>query len=262
MKLEDFHYMYRGKRIAPLAAEDIGILSPIHRKNEGYRRALLLLHGFGSSPAVYRRLIPSLSMYDCLFAPVLPGHGESIAAFSASRADDWLQCALEACQSLIGEYRHVDVMGLSLGGVLAYQLSQQFPLNHLYLLAPAFALKSNVPLLLRAARFMRIMGLTRITNYAGNIHTAGYAELTYRQTPINAIIEILSLIKNFQFAPPTCPVDIFLGRHDEVIDSASVAALFSKLSSVNIHWLQHSAHVLPLDGDLEEIIACINESCQ
>lgn len=262
MKLEDFHYMHRGQRIAGLAAEDVGILSPIHRKGQGRQHALLLLHGFGSSPAVYRRLIPSLAMYDGLLAPILPGHGESIDAFSESRAEDWLQAAVRACESLVNDYRHVDVMGLSLGGILAYQLSQRFPLHHLYLLAPAFALKGKVSLLLRAARFMRMMGLTRITNYAGNIHTPGHPELTYRQTPINAIIEILSLVKAFQFTPPTCPVDVFLGRYDEVIDSSSVAAQCAELSNVRIHWLQHSAHVLPLDGDVDEIIACIKESCR
>lgn len=261
MKPDDFRYMHRGKITATLAPADAALLAPIEYEGPGRERALLLLHGFTSSPAVYRRLIPSLMMYDTLVCPVLPGHGESIDAFSKARAEDWLMCASRACERLVGTYQKVDVMGLSLGGVLACSLSQRFQLNHLYLLAPALALHRNLPLLLLAARVLRALGLSRIPNYAGNIHQEGHAELAYRQLPVNCIIEILSLIKTFQFAQPTCPVDVFLGRYDDVVSASKIITLFANLPDTHIHWLEHSAHVLPLDGDVDEIIACVRESC-
>ena len=260
MKLDDFRYMHRGKIIATLTPADVGLLAPIECEGIGHDRALLLLHGFTSSPAVYRRLIPSLTMYDTLVCPVIPGHGESIAAFSVARAEDWLMCAERACEQLMGTYQKVDVMGLSLGGVLACHLSQRFRLNHLYLLAPALAIHGNIPLLLFAARVMSALGLRRIRNCAGNIYTEGHAELTYRQVPVSSLIEILSLIKTFQFVKPTCPVDLFLGRYDEVVNTSTVAAYFADLPNAHIHWLENSAHVLPLDGDVDEIVECVRSS--
>ncbi|MGL6036951.1 MAG: alpha/beta hydrolase, partial [Legionella sp.] len=49
-----------------------------------------------------------------------------------------------------------------------------------------------------------------------------------------------------------------LGAHDQVVNSKKVEQLFSSLPNATIHWLSNSAHVLPLDNDLAQIIQCIN----
>lgn len=259
MKQNDFLYMYRGKRVAPLAEEDVELLSPIQLKREGNERALLLLHGFSSSPAVYRRLLPFLNGYDAIVCPTLPGHGESVEAFSKARASDWVQCVETTCRTLVNDYRAVDVMGLSLGGLLACHLSQQFRLHHLYLLAPALSIFVNIPVTLTLAKVLHALGLRHIPNRAGNLLTEGHPELSYRLLPVSQIIEILTLIRTFKFVPPTCPTDVFLGRFDEVVRSDNVAALFDSLPNTRLHWLERSAHVLPLDGDVDEIIRCLQE---
>ncbi len=260
MKHDDFLYMHRGARVGALAAADAGLLAPIDIKGEGQNRALLLLHGFSSSPAVYRRLLPAFTMYDRVICPALPGHGDSVAAFTQARAADWLDCAERNCEQLVEEYRAVDVMGLSLGGLLACHLSSRFRLNHLFLLAPALSVCVNVPLTLFAARVLHAIGLRNIPNRAGNLLTKGHPELSYRLLPVRQIIEILTLIRAFQFKPPTCPTDVFLGRYDEVVPSSNIAAQFAGLPNAHIHWLEHSAHVLPLDGDIDEIIRCVQDS--
>lgn len=258
----EFQYMHRGKVVGPLPVDEIQLLTPIHREGLQKHKALLLLHGFSSSPAVYRQLLPSLTMYDTIVCPVLPGHGDSIAAFSVVGAHDWMACAEQACEQLINRYEAVDVMGLSLGGLLASHLSQRFKLHHLFLLAPALSLCMNVPLTLFGARFLYKLGLRRIPNKAGNIYTEKYAELAYKQISVHAIIEILSWIQRFQWMPPTCPTDVLLGRHDEVVNSHKVAERFADLTNVSIHWLENSAHVLPLDGDIDQIIACLNKASE
>jgi carboxylesterase len=224
----------------------------------GNERALLLLHGFSSSPAVYRRLIPALTpAYDAIVCPALPGHGESIAAFTKVKASDWVTATEQVCEGLMSNFRHVDVLGLSLGGVLACNLSQRFALHHLYLLAPALALQLNVPLALKLASILRCLGCKRMRNRAGNLHSQGYCELAYRQVPITAVVEILTLINTYQFVPPSCPTDVFLGRFDKVVNLNFVETCFAHLPNTTIHWLEHSAHVLPLDGDVDSIVACV-----
>ena len=54
------------------------------------------------------------------------------------------------------------------------------------------------------------------------------------------------------------PTDLFLGSFDEVVDSEQVAKRFFNAPQCNIHWLQNSAHVLPLDNDVNAIIDCMN----
>jgi carboxylesterase len=258
MQQNEFQYMFRGQNIGAMDAKDARLLQPIAIIGEQKKRALLLLHGFSSSPAVYRRMIPHFTMYDAIVCPTLPGHGDSIKAFSMTHATDWQNAATKACQALIDEYAAVDVMGLSLGGLLACRLSTQFRINHLFLLAPALALCLPLTPTLYFAKIAYALGLRQIPNRAGNIYTKGFAELSYSRLPVHAILEILTLIKTFQWIPPSCPVDLFLGRHDEVVDSNTVAARFQTLPNTHIHWLEQSAHVLPLDGDMEKIIHCMS----
>jgi len=52
---------------------------------------------------------------------------------------------------------------------------------------------------------------------------------------------------------------LFLGLHDEVVASKEVEELFMALPEVKIHWLNRSAHVLPLDDDINEMIQCLNQ---
>lgn len=257
IKSSDFRYMRQGNPEHVLSKQDLHLLKPVCIKGPNLNRALLLLHGFASSPAVYREMIPKITGYDAILCPVLPGHGTNLDDFSSVKANDWLTAAAGACKTLCETYDKVDVMGLSLGGLLAYYLSKKFPIHHLYLLAPALALKSNIPLLLNLARLLNKFGFKFLRNHAGNLYANQHAELVYRQLPLNTIIEILSFIQATPIILPSCPVDVFLGRYDKVVDSNKVALLFSGLSQTQIHWLEHSAHVLPLDGDINTILRAL-----
>ena len=260
MNLDDFRYMWRGKVLHTLDNQHANLLNPIDIRGPGDDRALLLLHGFSSSPAVYRHLLPALPTYDAILCPTLPGHGESIAAFTTVKASDWLSTAELACNTLVNHYQNVDVMGLSLGGLLACHLSQRFDLHHLYLLAPALALRLNLTTALTSARVLRWLGFHYLRNRAGNLCSHLYSELAYRQLPLAAIIEILTLVNQFKFVPPRCPTDLFLGCFDEVVDSTLVEKHFMNLTNCTIHWLPKSAHVLPLDSDADTIISCLHHN--
>lgn len=259
MNINDFNYMWRGKSIRPLLSQDAHLLSPVDIRRHDSGRALLLIHGFSSSPAIYRELLPTFTLYDAVLCPVLPGHADSIESFAKATAKDWLDTAMQACETLTRDYETVDVMGLSLGGLLAGKISEHFAINHLYLLAPALILHGPTALLLTCARVLHFLGLKRLRNHAGNFHTSSHQELTYRQLPITAIIEILTLVQTLTFVAPRCPTDLFLGRYDEVVDSSAVAKLFADCSNVTIHWLNNSAHILPLDGDIDAIADCVRD---
>lgn len=258
MNNNDFRYMRRGKPVSDLSKAQTSLLDSIDQRGTGKTRALLMLHGFSSTPAVYRLLIPRLKQYDAIVCPILSGHGDSIDAFSRSTASQWLDTATKACEGLIKEYQHVDVLGLSLGGLLACELSKRFPLNHLYLLAPALKLRLHLSAMITLAKALQYLGFKHLRNAAGNLINTEEAEIAYKKLPITTILEILYLVKDYQWVAPTCPVDLFLGRYDEVVASEQLEALVASLPNINVHWLKNSAHVLPLDKDLDEIVRCIN----
>lgn len=259
MNDNDFRFMRRGKHLSGLNKEELDLLKPINQRGTGKERALLVLHGFSSSPAVYRFIIPKLKNYDAIVCPVLPGHAESIDAFAHCTSAEWVLSANNSCEALVKEYQKVDVLGLSLGGLLACDLSQRFPLNHLFLLAPALKLQIKINIMLKLAQTLRCLGFRYLRNAAGNLKTDDQAEIAYRKLPISAIIEMLTLAQQYQWVAPTCPTDLFLGSYDAVVSSQEVEQLFAPLPNVSIHWLKNSAHVLPLDSDLQEIIKCINQ---
>jgi carboxylesterase len=258
IKLDDLCFMLKGKFIRKLSPHDKQLLQSIFIQNTGQKSALLLLHGFASSPAVFRKIIPSLSNYDAIYCPPLPGHASNLQDFAHCTAENWLQASQQAYLDLSQKYEKIDVMGLSLGGFLACHLSQSFAINRLYLLAPALALPPKLHKALLFAQILQYLGIKTIHNKAGNVRSE-HAELTYCKLPIHAIIEALQLIINTPINLPKCPTDLFLGKHDQVVDSTKIADLCRNKNNINIHWLNNSAHILPLDNDFEIIINTILE---
>jgi len=259
MNLDDFRCMRRGVQLAALHPEEKTLLAPINQRNHKRQTALLLLHGYSSSPAVYRKMMHHLPPYDATVVPVLPGHGNNLEAFAQTPAEEWLRAVELAYEQLAHEYEQVDVMGLSLGGVLACHLANQFSLHHLYLLAPALNLHLPLNSTLKLVQTLRFLGFSAVRSAAGNLLTDDSCEIAYRQLPLASIMQILSFIRDFSFKVPACPTDVFLGRHDAVVNSKAVAERFQHDSRVRIHWLDHSAHVLPLDGDIDQIITCMQK---
>lgn len=251
--------MSNGKAVKPLSKQDAHYLLPIDRQvTENHDKALLLLHGFASSPAVFRALLPQIKGYDRIVCPVLPGHSESMSAFAKTTAKNWQDCASEYCDQLVSTYQQVSIIGMSLGGLLAAELTHHFSLHHLYLLAPALKLPYSARLALWAAHLLQTLGWRSLHNYSGYFCNSNNQELGYRRLPLPAIIEILSLIRTQKIVYPTCPTDVFLGRFDKVIDSNAVAQSFASQPQTRVHWLNHSAHLLPLDGDIEQLVSVIN----
>jgi carboxylesterase len=260
MNIPDFCYMRRGKHLEKLSPDQASLLASVDKRKNEKNHALLLFHGCSSSPAVFRELIPLLPPYDAIICPLLPGHGESIKHFSQIKAHDWLQFADAIYREVSREYQRVDVLGLSLGGLLACSLSERSTINHLYLLAPALALRINSKLMVKLAILLQSMGIKSLINRAGNMRSDVYSELGYRRLPLAVIIEILQLINSFSLVPHNIPTDLFLGKYDAVVDSKKVAASLSSQPSTTIHWLEESAHVLPLDNNFERIAEVITQN--
>ncbi len=260
VKASDFCFMREGVCLSLLSKTDQSLLYPIVQKKQTSGRALLLLHGFASSPAVYRAIIHEVSAYDAIFCPSLPGHAQSFSAFSAVKADEWLSFVTSKFDEIALHYSEIDVMGLSLGGLLACHLAKQRSIHHLYLLAPALSLKNIPKVSCWLSYFLRQIGVQSIANRGGNLLNTEYADLMFKKLPLSAIQEIFQLIRKFEFTKLTCPTTVFLGKYDKVVNNQKVYQILSDLPVVDIKWLNRSAHLLPLDYDRQIIIDTLNAS--
>ncbi|MBA3535445.1 MAG: alpha/beta fold hydrolase [Tatlockia sp.] len=261
MNIDEFRCMRRGIQLFTLNKQNFSLIAPIEKRSDKTERALFLIHGFSSTPAVFRILEPTLAnYYDAVFCPVLLGHAENMDAFAETKAKAWLLQVEEIFENLANQFAEVEVMGLSLGGLLACHLSKRYNLAHLYLLAPALDLFLPLNHSIKLAKALNWLGFRKIRSAAGNLYSPEHFEIAYRQIPLTSIIEILTLIQQFEFIPPGCPTDLFLGRYDQVVSSQRVEDRFVGKDNINIHWLANSAHVLPLDGDIDNIIGCIKQN--
>lgn len=81
MNKDDFLCMRRGITISTLTPDDMPYMLPVNQRNGNTQHALLMLHGFSSTPAVYRYLLPAFDHYDAIIVPTLPAHGNNCNLF-------------------------------------------------------------------------------------------------------------------------------------------------------------------------------------
>lgn len=107
----------------------------------GHARAALLLHGLGDTPQSLRTLASRLADAGwTVSAPLLPGHGRTLAQFSGTGASEWINAAENAYNELARQYAVVVVCGQSMGALIAIELAATLPLQSLVLLAPYIAM--------------------------------------------------------------------------------------------------------------------------
>ena len=214
--IEDFCFMRQGKLLASLKPQEQSLLQPLIIKKASSGRALLMIHGFASSPAVYREMIHQLTNYDALFCPLLPGHGRNLQDFSETKGTDWLTFIEKTFDDIAQNYEEIDVLGLSLGGLLACHLAQKKAVGRLYLLAPALALTQTPYIPSWMVKLCHFLGLRYITNRGGSLLNTHSSELTFRQLPLTCIYEIFQLVEKFEFTPFSNNTLVFLGKYDKV----------------------------------------------
>lgn len=80
--------------------------------------AVLFVHGIQGSPAQFRFLTERLEPEAAFYNLLLPGHGDSVATFRKSGAEEWQACVNEAARKLRSKYKRLIFVGHSMGCLL------------------------------------------------------------------------------------------------------------------------------------------------
>ncbi|MHA2099242.1 MAG: alpha/beta hydrolase [Candidatus Kariarchaeaceae archaeon] len=113
-------------------------------------KAILLAHGFGASPEVFRDLAPVLANAGFYVRSIrISGHGTSPGHLATTSGADWLASVAWHYQETSKNYDRIYFLGHSLGGTLGLLLSTIYPIERV--VAMCAPIKLNIP----PAKFVR-----------------------------------------------------------------------------------------------------------
>ncbi len=227
-------------------------------------RAIVLLHGYNDSPQTMRS--PAAALHAAgwtVHAPLLPGHGRSLRAFTASSADEWSEAARAAVRAALGTHTRVAVGGLSLGGALAVTMAAEEPSVRAAVLFS--------PFLVHSWRLGAIAALWPVVNLTSKYLGGGRAVRSIRDPEARAAIiaygcspprlmrEVQRVARRAHRALPQVrqPVWIAQSGDDYRIPPEQAQRAFDRLGSADkrLHWTTGNGHVITVDYGHEELAA-------
>lgn len=232
--------------------------------------AVLLLHGFGDTPASLRYLGTALHAAGyAVHAPLLPGHGRAIRAFQEVRADRWLTAARDALRVLCARHEWVAVAGLSMGGALAVRLATDEELGSrvhaLVLLAPYLVPPAPVRVAAFCSRgwgalvpYVSTQDPRSIQDQAERGRALGYGVAT--PAALRALVATAQ--GAFDVLPQVrCPTLMVVSRHDHRVAAAAAERAFAQLGARErrLVWRDVGGHILPVDHGRDAVFTATLE---
>jgi carboxylesterase len=236
-------------------------------------RAALCLHGFTGTPFEVRPIAEALAAQGyTVLAPVLAGHGTSVADLQRTRFTDWLASADEALATLRAEAGDapVAIAGFSLGGLLALRLAHLHP-GRVAALAVMAA-----PLRLRPLEVAAIKALQRVPRLLrrgllGALPKARGFDLTDQEMAlrnpslpampldgVHSLIELGALVRQ-DLPSIRAPLLVMHGSLDRTVpleDSLELAGTIGS-SEVERLWLPRSGHLVAIDVERRTVVEAI-----
>lgn len=228
----------------------------------GDRHGVLLLHGLTGSPWELAPLARALVAEGRSVAvPLLAGHGTAPRALECTQWGDWLASGRAALHWLERHCRRIDVVGFSMGGLVALRLVAEIaPLQRgrLVLLAPALAIQ---PWQARVLGTLRRLGLAPVLGAPNAKVNAAQRPPRYDVLPLRSVYELLDFQKDVLSRPrPEVQGALLLhGLSDKSIPAdPSVALAASHLGKVlQSQTIAGAGHLLLTDPGGAERVATV-----
>lgn len=194
-----------------------------------FHKAILIIHGFAGGTYDEEYLANYLEVnrdFD-VYTYTLPGHSHIFN--NKSTYNEWIQASENMVEMLLENgYREINVIGHSMGGVIATYLVTKYPqIKKLVLVAPAFRYLNFEE---EGINLMNIIKLTPeiLSQY-------GKDEVTSRLTklPLSTVKEFIKLVAEYQNTPEmvTIPTLIIQGTEDKVVLPKTAPYVYKKLKT-------------------------------
>jgi carboxylesterase len=237
----------------------------------GDDRGVLCLHGITGTPFEVRPLAEAFGRAGwSVEAPMLAGHGATLAELARSTWPEWLASAERALEVLRARVhgRPVAICGFSMGGLLALRLARLHPER------VAALVVMGTPLRLRRLQVGAVRALARLPIDFGRWSAASvpkpngsdisipemrHGNPGLQAFPIAALAQLFELmdVVRADLSAVRAPTLVAHGRHDHVVPMDDSLELLGSLGSEILErlWLERSFHVVGLDVDAAELVA-------
>jgi len=270
----------------------------MHKEKKEKNLACLLIHGFAASPKELIPLSDYLKEDFDVYAPLLPGHGTQIEDLDRKKYSDWVSCANNVYEYLDSKYKKVVIIGFSMGGTIALQISKKNPPYKIITISSPIDLLdlkfittkikeqwklNDLSVKKILAEIEKVSKLKKkesvdtaklvINNiykkiFDTNIKTSKTEKLikyidTYDSLSYRALKELLILINitNKGLKKITSPILVIHSKKDDIVPLNNANLILEKVSSDNAERfiVQNSSHQIPLDIDSDLIQKKIKE---
>lgn len=227
---------------------------------------ILLVHGFTASPTEMLPLGKFLNEKGYTVHGIrLAGHATNYRDMVNFTWKDWYDSVEKGFLRLKEDFSLIVPIGFSTGALLCLKLVQsslESNFQKLILLAPPFSLKSRLVVLAPLLKFF-------IKHSYKGEETLQYFKdhnlYSYMYRPTESIIQVSRLIKhlNHQKKQINIPTLILYGSKDEMISIPEITEArkrhFSDETSVDIHELTNSGHILTVEPDSKRMFEIVRE---
>lgn len=228
--------------------------------------AVLLIHGFADTPAVFRELAETLAAHDLTCRVMrLPGAGEPLPVAAAQRLGTWLAAVRDEAEVLRHTHRRVWLLGHSMGGALATLVLINAPdlADGLILLAPLFDVSSARAPLFHPRMWFRIaqpllpFSRTVESCFPVNVLTSDGSAIAYQRDrfiPFATYRALFTLIDRLRGHSErlNVPVLVVLVADDRVVDNQAAQTWLATHGPTRTHieTLDGYGHAIPLEAQL------------
>jgi carboxylesterase len=207
-------------------------------------KACLLIHGFTGGPFEVSPLADRLRAEGTYCRiPTLPGHGEVHPRHRSHIIwQDWVQAMEVEAKDLSMQYGAFDLVGFSMGGLIAAYIANRFPVRRLVLLNTAVIYVSPGRFLKEMNRRLQAGDWSYYTKIKG--------------TPIRTTIQFMRLVRQLkpEISRLQLPTFIAQGQQDQIVHPASARYLEKKIAGDKVvHYFPKSRHLICLDVEAEEL---------
>ena len=225
----------------------------------------LLVHGFTGTPLEMRGLGEHLAGEGYTALGVrLNGHATHPGEMARTTWVDWFASVRDGYEMLQANCQQVFVIGLSLGGILAFTLASQSPVSGVAALATPHHLPRDPRL-----RFIKLIALFKpyktksLQQWFDDEAFAGH--ISYPIEPVRCYADLVELIEVMQagLSQIKAPVILINSRQDPTVRSMDghLEAFLQELGSVDkkSFWIEGSGHVITRDAQRHVVFEAISE---
>lgn len=259
-------FSFRAQRWEQKVSRDPdGVLSHARARTwEGSGPSILLVHGFGDGPHVWKQLGPSLAAAGYhVRAMRLPALNEPIEVKQSVSRDDWREQVLSEAAELEKRGRPVIVLAHSLGACVVSDLvqGQQLHPAALVLYAPLFRVSDKRSPVLSSRTWFNIgrrilpdsLIIESLFDEQASNTTARPATERDPFNPKELFIQMFELMDERAEKPvqASCPVMLVVTPQDKVIHTPTALAWFDQLEAPvkQLREEDGAGHAMPLDLD-------------